>query len=253
MAESEKVRVTLGGRQVWCRITGSGTPILILQGWGGPTDAYFLLQDTLAASGYAVALPDLPGLPGKTESVFMPLDSWGDWIDELAAVTIERPFVLVAHSLSARIALQYLAKHGSYCLRCILVDPWLVSSSFQSVSYRLVARIVRRLCPLMYPEMKWVLDGRAWASALNLFAAVKDRPTIPCLVLFGKRDVARVLFKGWKLIKCESGQYDWGHSPQVTAVSQLAVIIDEFVRRAPAAAADIEPSQPKASSNRAVT
>ncbi len=227
---AEKVSVTLGGRKVWYRIAGTGIPILVLPGWGGPTDAYFVLQDMLAAKGYAVALPDLPGLPGKTDPFFVPLDGWGAWIDGFAAATIGRPFVLISHSLSARVAMKYMAQHGPHCRCSILVDPWLVSSPFQSLLWRSAARMVRFLCPVVYPDMQWVLDRKAWASALSLLAPVRDQTKVRCLVLWGRRDVARRLITGWRRVSCESRQYEWGHSPQITAVSQLADIIDEFVR-----------------------
>lgn len=231
MAElGAKRPVTVGGRNVWCRIAGTGPSILILPGWGGPTENYFPLQDKLAANGYSVILPDLPGLPGKTDSLVMPLDGWSDWIDELAVAAAARPVVLVSHSLSARIALQYMAKHGSHCRCSVIVDPWVVSSSLQAFLCRSVARVVRFLCPVVYPDMRWVKDSQAWANALRLFAAVRHKTTVPCLVLSGRRDVARLLFTGYRRIGCDARQYDWGHSPQVTAVSQLASIIDELIR-----------------------
>ncbi len=225
--------VTVGGREVWCRIVGTGPSILILPGWGGPTDNSFLLQNRLAAFGYSVILPDLPGLPGKTESFRIPLDKWSDWVHELVAVSASEPVVLVSHSLSAGIALQYMVKRGPHCRCSIIVDPWLMSSSVQALMCRSVARAVRFLCPVVYPEMKWVRNGVVWANALSLFAAPGGQNSVPCLVLSGRRDVGRLLFTGRKRINCESRQYDWGHSPQVTALSQLAAIIDEFVRSEP--------------------
>ena len=221
--------ILVGGMPVWYRKRGSGTPLLLLPGWGGPTDKYSALLDELAGKGYSVVMPDLPGLPGKTPPVFMTLEAWGSWVDELAEKVCGRPFILVAHSLSARIALEYLEGGGSACLCAISIGPWLVSSPVKAALSRLLARLIRFLCPVIYPDMKWVLDGNAWKTALRLLSAVGRRPPKPCLVVYGDRDPARRLFGGWKHIGCEAQVFEWGHSPQITATSELADTIDRFV------------------------
>ncbi len=51
VASAEKKAVTVNGQEVWYREEGTGIPILILVGWGGPTDKYFAIQDELANKG----------------------------------------------------------------------------------------------------------------------------------------------------------------------------------------------------------
>jgi len=230
-ASVEKKAVTVNGQEVWYREEGTGFPILILVGWGGSTDQYFAIQDKLANKGYRVFLPDLPGLLGKTSPTFVPLDEWSNWIEEFGKAAIGEQFVIVSHCLSAQISLQYLTKEHSKCRSGILLSPWLVSSSRQENIWRYSAKIIRFLSPIVYRDMKWVKDDKAWATALDLISVATEQPRVPCLILWGKRDVAQYLFTGWRKIHCEIEQYNWDHSPQIRATEELAATIDEFVRK----------------------
>jgi pimeloyl-ACP methyl ester carboxylesterase len=232
LTQLDEGTVDVVGGAVWCKTVGTGTPLLFLPGWGGPTDKYDAILRDLAARGYRVVLPDLPGLPGKTGSTHMILGQWGRWVEGLRGAAFSgKPFVLVSHSLSARIAIEYLETNHSGPLCSVFIGPWLISSRVNAALSRLIARAVRYVSPLVYPDMKWVLDRNAWKTALRLFSAVEGRPRVPCLVVFGKRDPANRLFGGWKRIGCEARIFDWGHSPQVTATSELAAMVDEFVRK----------------------
>jgi len=232
LIQANEGTVEVGGRAVWCKTIGTGTPLLFLPGWGGPTDKYNAILRELAGKGYRVALPDLPGLPGKTCSGHMVLRQWGRWVEALRGAAFSgKPFVLVSHSLSARIALEYLTTNspGPFC--SVFIGPWLISSRANAILSRLLAGMLRFLSPLIYPDMKWVLDRNAWKTAMGLFAAAEGRTDVPCLVVFGERDPAKRLFGGWKRIGCEKRIFTWGHSPQVTATVDLAAIIDEFARK----------------------
>jgi pimeloyl-ACP methyl ester carboxylesterase len=231
VASAEEKTVKVNGQEVWYREEGTGIPILILVGWGGPTNKYFAIQDKLVNKGYRVFLPDLPGLPGKTSSMFIPLDQWSDWIEDFGNAAIGEQFVVISHSLSARIALQYLSKGHSKCRGGIFFSPWLVSSSYEEIFWRFVAKLIHFFCPIVYQDMKWVRDEKAWATALDLISVAREQPRVPCLILLGKRDPAKYLFTGWKKIHCETKQYNWDHGPQIRATEELAVVIDEFIRR----------------------
>ncbi len=225
----QKKEIMIDGHQVWFRVTGAGIPLIILAGWGGSTDKYFPLQDRLGILGYRVILPDLPGLPGKSVPVRMSVNKWAAWIHGLANATVGRSFVIVSHSLSARIAVEYLTLQDSHCKGSVFVDPWLIGSKCRASLYHSLAQVLRFLCPVVYPDMNWVKDNKAWSTALNLISATDWRPSAPCLILWGKRDPARLLFSEWKQFYCDVRKYDWDHSPQVRATEELAIAIDEFV------------------------
>lgn len=232
VAPAENKVVVSNGQLVWYREEGTGIPILILAGWGGSTDSYFSVQDILAKQGYDVFLPDLPGLPGKTPSAFIPLDGWSSWIQSFGEAAIGEKFFIVAHSLSGQIALQYASKEDAQCLGVIFLNPWFLSNSYQEIFYRLGAQGIRFLCPLVYPDMKWVRNGKTWAMAVDLLTTVTEQPKVPCVIFLGKKDPATYLFTGWQKVHCGTKQYNWDHSPQITTPDQLANAIDEFIRTA---------------------
>ncbi len=144
---------------------------------------------------------------------------------------IGEQFVIISHSLSAQISLQYVSKEHSKCRSGILFSPWLVSSSYQEIFWRFAAKTIRFFCPIIYQDMKWVKDEKAWATALDLISVDREQPRVPCLILWGKRDLVKYLFTGWEKIHCETKHYDWDHSPQIRATEELAAVIDEFIRR----------------------
>jgi pimeloyl-ACP methyl ester carboxylesterase len=228
---NEKKAVVVSGGEVWYLEEGNGIPVLFLSGWGGSTEKYYSIQNKLASRGYRVFLPDLPGLPGKTSSKIIHLPEWSDWIEEFSRAAIREQFFLVSHSLSAQIALQYASKDDSRCLGVVLLGPWLVPSHRQQVFWRSVAHSVRFLCPIIYPDMKWVKDKKSWTNAIYLISETATIPKVPCLIIWGKRDPARILLTGWEKIHCMTKQFNWDHSPQIRATTELAHEIDEFINR----------------------
>lgn len=226
----ENKEVIAGGQEVWYREEGEGIPILFIVGWGGSTAQYFSIQNKLAAKGYHVFLPDLPGLPGKTSAALIHLSEWSDWVDEFSRAAIREQFFIVSHSLSAQIALQYASKDNSRCRGVIFLNPWFVSSSCQQLFWRFVARSVRFLCPVIFPDMKWVRDKKAWTTAMELVSTTSKSPKVPCLVLWGRRDPARILLTGWRKIACIKKLFNWDHSPQIRASAELTLVVDEFIK-----------------------
>ncbi len=229
----EKKSVMVDGYPVWYREKGQGNPvILILPGWGGPTDDYFQLQDKLVEIGYRVVLPDFPGLPGKTPSRLISPTEWDDWVDEFVQHAVGERFMIVAHSGSTWIALQYILEKHPLCLGAILFGPGLVSP-WQSVFWRVVEIPFRFLIPFVFPNMKWVRNRETWATAHAFLSVPKKhtQPKVRCLVLLGKKDPVRFFFTGWKRIECQMKEMALDHSPQLRAVDKLVDEIDNFIRR----------------------
>jgi pimeloyl-ACP methyl ester carboxylesterase len=165
---AEMKSVLIMDQEVWYRAEGTGIPILILVGWGGPINTYLAIQDQLVKKGYRVFLPDLPGLPGKTSSAFITLGEWNNWIEEFGEAAIREQFVIISHSLSARIALQYLSQEHAQCSGGIFLSPWVISS--HQDFWRFMAKTGRFFYPMIYPDMKWVKDEKAWATAVDLIS-----------------------------------------------------------------------------------
>lgn len=90
----------------YIRHEGSGTPVILLHGWGGSVASFKGVFDFLSVLGREVAAIDFPGFGDSPE----PPESWG--IYDYARIVIEfaealgyEKFVLVGHSFGGRVAI----------------------------------------------------------------------------------------------------------------------------------------------------
>ncbi len=103
-------------------IRGSGSPVLVLHGWGASIEAVYPILTGLAPAASVCAL-DLPGF-GQSE---LPPKPWGveDYQAFVAAfmdaLQIERP-TIVGHSNGGRIAIRMAATEPERAARLVLVD-----------------------------------------------------------------------------------------------------------------------------------
>ena len=131
-------RVPLGPWRVRYREAGEGPVVVLLHGLGVSADYWWRNGPQLAAAGYRVVAPDLPGF-GLTEG---PPDglSIGDqaralkgWVEVMG---IERA-VFVGHSLSCQTVLRYAVDEPQRVAGLVLAAP-----SGDPVRYRLVRQAV---------------------------------------------------------------------------------------------------------------
>lgn len=64
--EGKAVETVIDGLKIRYIDQGSGTPVLLLHGWGVEASVYHLIIDHLSAR-YRVVAPDLPGFGGSQE------------------------------------------------------------------------------------------------------------------------------------------------------------------------------------------
>ncbi len=228
----EKKTAVIDGRQVGYRVTGgNGLPILVLIGWGGLIDQYFAFASELERLGHPVFLPDLPGFGDSQPPVPRSPVEWAAWVDGVARTIVGRPFLLVSHSLGARVAAEYLAGDAGGCRGAAFFLPWLLSNRCQTFFWRGIAHMLWPVAPYVFKEMIWTRKGALWWGAMGLVLPVRAKPRVPTVVLWGRRDPGRWLYPGWKKLGGEVGLYDWDHSPQIRQTGELAGVIDEFSRR----------------------
>ena len=122
-------RIAVDGLQISYRSAGEGTPLLILHGWGGSFLSWEKVQRRLAASGYYVICPDLPGF-GKSADPPTPWDV-GDYsgflADFVGKIGLDG-FSLLGHSLGGGLATRFVAEHPGRVKALVLCDAAVVTN-----------------------------------------------------------------------------------------------------------------------------
>ncbi len=166
-------------------IAGSGSPVLVLHGWGASIEAVHPIVTGLASVATVHAL-DLPGF-GQSEP---PPRPWGveDYQAFVAAfmdaLAIEAP-TIVAHSNGGRIAIRMAATEPTRASKLVLVDsagirPRRTLRWYRRVGMAKIGKYAARFLGSPGERLRARLVGRA-ASA-DYLAAGEMRPTLVKLV-----------------------------------------------------------------------
>lgn len=117
-------RVVVGPWNVRYREAGNGPPIVLVHGLGVSSDYWFRNAPPLAAAGYRILAPDLPGFghtdgPAGGLSVTAQAGALVQWADAMRL----GPAVYVGHSLSCQAALQLAADEPDRVRGLVLAAP----------------------------------------------------------------------------------------------------------------------------------
>lgn len=103
----------------------NGDPIVVLHGWGSTIITWLKIQDDLAALGYRVIIPDMPGF-GKSE---WPKEAWdsdryAEWAAEfIRSQKLGEPVYLIGHSFGGALSIKLAVKHPELIKKLVLVAP----------------------------------------------------------------------------------------------------------------------------------
>lgn len=117
-------RIPVDGIRVRYRSAGRGRPVVLVHGLGVSADYWVRNAPLLAASGYHVLAPDLPGF-GRTRGPSRGLDVPAQaeairrWAEEMGL----GPAIYVGHSLSCQSVLELAASNPERVLGLILAAP----------------------------------------------------------------------------------------------------------------------------------
>lgn len=119
--------------EVAYRTKGEGKPLFVLHGWGSSYRSWVAVQDKIAAEGFRVIVPDLPGF-GKTPA---PVLAWSvsdyrEFVQKFIHACLsgrqallpnsDEKFFLLGHSFGGRVAVSYAALYGEELQGLILCD-----------------------------------------------------------------------------------------------------------------------------------
>lgn len=116
-------RLTLDGLTIASEVMGSGTPVLLLHGWGGRIESMRMVAERLASKGYCLHMLDLPGFGRST----LPSEVWG--VPEYARLVAHyldsvnlKPVSVIGHSFGGRISIVLGADYAEYVDKIVLTD-----------------------------------------------------------------------------------------------------------------------------------
>jgi len=246
------------------KVAGEGNPLLILHGWGGSSDSWTEVSRKLAANGYKVVCPDLPGF-GKNPP---PLKPWSTkdyfaWVKDYIEKNIDSNFFLLGHSFGGKIAIPLSLEMEDKISGLILIAPAIFSSKanlrgkifatlwkiiFPLISLFLKFKIFKKLYNflryifysffLRNPQyLKLNLTMRKTIAIVNKedFSSLLSKIKVKTLILWGENDKILPLKQAF-LIKEKLKNADLkilkkvGHSPNLQTPDLLGEIIFQFVK-----------------------
>jgi pimeloyl-ACP methyl ester carboxylesterase len=141
--------VDLGAHRLWLSCDGQGSPTIFVEVGGGSNGSDWWNAVAELRRDTRVCIYSRAGYP-RSDAGPMPRDA-GREADEAAALIeiarVERPFLLVAHSLGAMNALVLASRHPDWLAGMVLLDPpplsWMAGRTFTNIRDDLVANIAR--------------------------------------------------------------------------------------------------------------
>ncbi len=192
-------RMRLGPRDIRYREAGSGEPIVLVHGLGVSADYWVRVGPWLAARGYRVLAPDLPGFggsPGRAGG--LAVRAQADAIRAWALGLGLPPAVYVGHSLSAQSIIEMAAAYPAAVAGIVLAAPTGDGPMLRRLTHQAIGllRDIPRESLLLASMVgsAYLLAGplrvlRTWLlGARHDPLPVLERVSAPGIVIVGERD-----------------------------------------------------------------
>src|SRR5918994_7758188 len=107
--------------KLFCRIEGSGFPVIILHGLLGSSDNWRAISKRLSSS-YKIYTVDLRNHGQSPHSEIMTYAAMADDLRELLEIEKISECYLVGHSLGGKVAMQFVTSHPDPVSKLVIVD-----------------------------------------------------------------------------------------------------------------------------------
>jgi len=196
-AWSRARRVKVHGHAMRYREAGEGPPLVLVHGLGLSADFWQRNGPPLAAMGFRVLAPDLPGF-GRTDGPnALPVEAQARWTAAWADAIGLGPAVYVGHSVSCQTILEMTADEPERATALVLAaptgDPAPLRLARQAAGF-VVDPFFEPLDLFLWVGEPYVRAGffrwlRTWiAAGRHDTMAAARRVNVPGLVLLGRRD-----------------------------------------------------------------
>ena len=252
-------KILIDGLKINYKIAGQGPAILILHGWGGSSDSWISVQETLAKEGFKVICPDFPGF-GKSETPFEPwgVKEYSKFVLNLTKILELQKFFLLGHSFGGRVAIKFSVLYPEKIKSLILCNSAGIKQKWgfrEKFIFRLsklgnaiftfppLKRFKNKFRNLFYIFLRHKDYAKVEGTMRKIFKKVltedllKDLPRIKTrtLIIWGEFDkLVPVKYAHTFKEKIENSKLEIllkiGHSPHLEVPEKLAKIIIQFLR-----------------------
>src|SRR5690606_35362049 len=191
--------IQVGRRRIRYREASSGDPLVLVHGLGVSADYWTRNGPTIAAAGFRVLAPDLPGF-GRTDGPDdgLEIGEQAAAIRDWAAALGLPPAVYLGHSLSCQSVLELAVAHAERVRGLVLVAPTGEGASRRRLlrqAIGFVRDIHRESLPLAAVVLQAYLRAGPrrvlrtwWLGATHDPLPLLPRVTVPVLVVVAERD-----------------------------------------------------------------
>lgn len=133
--------VQVKGTKIYCRVIGSGEPIVIVHGGPGMEHTYFLPQLLSLASKYRLIFYDQRGSgrsPVDVDPSSMNMNQFVEDLDSIRAFFKIDKMNLMGHSFGGLIAMRYAVKYPDRLQRLMLINPSPQTSYWRDSSFSMM-------------------------------------------------------------------------------------------------------------------
>lgn len=196
---------------------GTGPVVVFLHGWALSDRTYRRSLERLAAQGYRVLAPALPGFGGSASlrDADLSLSGYAAWVAAfLEEVEVTEPVVLVGHSFGGAVAIKTAHDHPALVSKLVLVNSiggtvwvdgkrtmaerpvwdWGVHLATDSLSIRGLSRVLPVVAgdafrhALLRPGLLWRVGRLAREADLGAELDGLRRRALPVVIVWGKED-----------------------------------------------------------------
>ena len=230
-------RVSVSGRRE------DRLPVVLVHGWGMSSSYFVPLAERLAAEGFAVYVPDLPGHGGseRPRQPFGAREFAQTLLAWMSALRLERA-TIVGHSMGCQSAIEMALLDPERCARLVLIglvpDPRARSTSQQFLRLA-VGGFYERLSLIEHMVKDFARVGR---SLVPEFYSMREYPieqrlaklTVPVLIARGENDLLapqRWCEEAARLAHAERLAVipRWGHAVQFSAPDETLDAVRGFL------------------------
>ena len=142
------MEIEINGIKTNYQTFGQGTPFLILHGWGSNSDRWVEVAEKIAAKGYKVIVPDLPGF-GKSDMLPVPWNTnkYIAWLEGFIKELNLQEFYLLGHSFGGALSAKMTVKYPQKVQKLFLVSAACVR---KKTSTKKLSAIIAKIFKLFY-------------------------------------------------------------------------------------------------------